>query len=163
MKVADLCQSLEGLCQFLESSGAKQTANQWRRLKEALTAFAEPSVTDFCDFLVRAEEYRRTGTVAIGKRPRVPAKKSGVRSPEALARAAQELKQFYESVTSADVTYEKIADEVKRIDRQFKADEVKELARAIGISIPPKTKKAALEAIHRALRERKESYERTRF
>lgn len=162
MKVGDLTESLEGLCQFLESAGAKQTANEWRRLKHALGAFAEPSVADFCEFLVQAEEYHRTGVVPLGKR-RGGGQRRVMVPPEDRERAIQEVIQFFESVIQPEVTYERIAAEVKRIDRQFKADEVKELARAIGISAPPKTKKATLEAVHRCMRERKENFERTRF
>lgn len=163
MKVGDLCHSLEGLCQFLENAGAKQTASQWRRLKDALGAFAEPSVTDFCDFLVRAEEYHRTGQVPMGKGRAGRTQKAAARSPESLAQAIAEVQKFYESIPQPEVTYEQIEAEIKRIDRQFKADEVKELARQIGISTPPRTKKDTLEEIRRRMRGRKETVQRTDF
>lgn len=163
MKVAVLCQSLEGLCQFLENSGAKQTANEWRRLKDALSAFAEPSVTDFCDFLLLAQEYCRTGKVPLGKTGAVRKPKAQPRSPESLAEAIQKVKDFYESVIRPEVTYEMITAEIERIEKDFRADELKELARQLGISRPPKTKKATLEEIQRRMIQRKETIERTNF
>lgn len=163
MKVAALCQSLDGLCQFLENAGAKQTANEWRRLKDALGAFAEPSVTDFCDFLRRAEEYHRTGILPLGKTGTARKPKAQPRSPESLAEAIQKVKEFYESVIRPEVTYEQITAEIKRIEKDFKADELKEVARQLGISRPPKTKKATLEEIHRRMIQRKETIERTNF
>lgn len=163
MKVGDLCKSLEGLCQFLENSGAKQTAHEWRRLRDTLGAFAEPSVTDFCEFLVLAEEYHRTGQVPLGKAGRARRQKPAVRSPESLAQAIAQVKQFYEGIPRPEVTFEEIEAEIKRIDRQFKADELKQLAPELGIGAPPKTKKATLEEIRRRMIARREIKERTDF
>ncbi len=162
MKVGDLRQGLDSLCQFLELSGARQGASEWRRVNAALEPFAEMTSAQFCDFLARAEEYHRTGVIA-GRARGAAASRSKPVDPEKLAKAKEDLKRFYESVAQHDVTYEEIDRVVKRLDRDFSAAEVRELAKTFDMNDPPKTKKATLEEISRRIKGRKETAERANF
>jgi hypothetical protein len=66
-------------------------------------------------------------------------------------------------VTSPEVTYATIDTEMKQLDKQFKKEEIIEIARAIGIQGSLRTKRAAVDEIKRCLTERKESFQRTQF
>ncbi|MHB8970603.1 MAG: hypothetical protein ACYC3X_07905 [Pirellulaceae bacterium] len=69
----------------------------------------------------------------------------------------------YDRVASPEVTYSTIGAEVKKLDKPFTKDEIFEIARGIGIQGSLKTKRAALDEIHRRMTERKESSQRTQF
>jgi len=165
MNVNDLQQFLQSLSRPLSVSGAKTVANDLDRMCGGLEPFRELSVAQFADFLARAEVYARTGVVpATGGAKAAGAKGPGkAANPEALAAAVEQIRSLYDRVTSLEVTYSIIEAEVKKLDKQFKKDEILEIAKGIGIGGKPRTKKDALEEIQRRLSERKESFERTRF
>jgi len=164
MNVDDLRQFLQSLSQPLNTSGAKAAAGDLDRMCAGLEPFRTLSVAQFADFLVNAEAYARTGVVPTTGRGK-PAAKAAAKTgdPQALAAAVEQIRALYDRVTSPEVTYATIEAEVKRLDKAFGKDAVLEIARGLDIAGPLKTKKAALEEIHHRLRERKESFERTRF
>jgi hypothetical protein len=165
MNVNDLKQFLQSLSQPLSVSGAKTVANDLDRMCAGLEPFRDLTVAQFADFLVNAEAYARTGVVPATGRAKSSAAKAGGKAvdPQALAAAVEQMRSLYERVTAPEVTYSTIEAEVKKLDKQFKKDEILEIAKGIGISGKLKTKKDALEEIQRRLSERKESFERTRF
>ncbi len=145
-------------------SGAKKIADDLERACAGLEPFRSLTIAQFADFLGRADEYARTGIVPTGGRPKTVAKANAkVADPDALANAIQRARTLYDRVTSPDVTYSAIEAEVKQFDKQFKKDDLIEIAKAIGIHASLKTKQAAKAEIIRFMAERKESFQRTQF
>ena len=165
MNVSDLQQFLRSLSRPLSVSGAKKTADDLDRACAGLEPFSDLNLAQFADFLANAEAYARTGLVPTTRSPRSPGARTATTAadPQALAAAIASLRLLYDRVTSPEVTYATIEAEVKRLDKQFKKDEILEIARQFGIGGTPKTKAAALEEMRRRMSERKESFERTRF
>ncbi len=165
MNVNDLQQFLRSLSQPLNVSGAKKAADDLERACAGLEPFRDMNVTQFADFLANAEAYARTGVVPATGRAKSSAAKAAAKAgdPQALAAAVEQIRSLYDRVTSPEVTYGAIEAEVKRLEKQFKKDDLLEIARGIGISGKLKTKKDSVVEIHRLMTERKESFERTRF
>jgi hypothetical protein len=164
MNVNDLQQFLRSLSQPLSTSGAKTAANDLERVCAGLEPFRDLTVAQFADFLGNAEAYARTGVVpTTGRAKSSTAKAAKVADPQAVAVAVEQIRSLYDRVTSPEVTYSTIESEIKRLDKQFKKDELVEIAKAVGISGKLKTKKDAVVEIQRLMTERKESFERTRF
>ncbi len=165
MNVSDLQQFLRSLSRPLSSSGAKSAANDLERACAGLEPFRDLNLAQFADFLARAETYARTGVVPTTKAARSSAGKAAAKAgdPQAVAAAAEQVRSLYDRVTSPEVTYATIEAELKRLDKQFKKDEILEIARGFGVSGTPRSKAAALDEIRRRMSERKESFERTRF
>ncbi len=164
MNVEHLQEFLRSLSQPLSTSGAKTAAADLDRVCAGLEPFCAWGIAQFADFLVTAEEYARTGVVPTTGRAKSASAKTGAKAadPQALARTIEEFRAFYDRVTSPEVTYSAIEAEIKRLDK-LKKDDLLEIAKAIGISAKLKTKKDAVVEIQRLMKERKESFERTRF
>jgi hypothetical protein len=164
MNVKDLTQFLRSLEQALSASGGKSVAGELARMCAGLEPFQDLTVAKFADFLVAAETYARTGVVPTTGRAKASGKRAAkAADPEAVRAAAEHLRSLYERVTSPEVTYATIDAEVRKLEKQFLKDAVIEIARAFGITGTLKTKKAAIEEIHRRMTDRKESHERTQF
>jgi hypothetical protein len=165
MNVGDLQQFLRSLSRPLSLSGAKKAADDLERACAGLEPFRGLGIAEFADFLARAETYARTGVVPTTKSARSSAGRAGAKTgdPQALAAAIEQVRALYDRVTSPEVTYATIDAELKRLDKQFKKDEILQIAREFGVSGTPKSKAAALDEMRRRMSERKESFERTRF
>jgi hypothetical protein len=165
MNVSDLQQFLRSLSRPLSVSGATKAADDLERACAGLEPFRDLNVAQFADFLANAEAYARTGVVPTTKSAKSSGARAGTKAgdPQAVAAAVEQIRSLYDRVTSPEVTYATIEAELKRLDKQFKKDEILEIARQFGISGTLKAKGAALEEIRRRMRERKESFERTRF
>ncbi len=156
MNVAHLKKLLSNLSETLSESGARTVAKDLGRISEALDPFADRTLAKFADFLLKAHEFEQTGAVSGGRK--IAAKPV---DPKMVEDALNLLNDLYERATSPEVTYQQLDAEVAKIDKQFKKDAIVEIATRFGVS--GKTKKAAVEAIHRKIKDRKESFERTRF
>lgn len=165
MNVNDLQQFLRSLSQPLSVSGAKKVADDLERACAGLEPFRNLSVAQFADFLGKADEYDKTGVVPTTGRASASKSKTAAKAsnPQLLADAVAHIRSLYDRVTSPEVTYGTIEAEVKKLDKPFKKDEIFEIAKGIDIQGPLKTKRAALEEIHRRMTERKESSQRTQF
>ncbi len=165
MNVSDLQQFLRSLSRPLSDSGAKKAADDLERACAGLEPFRDLNLAQFADFLANAEAYARTGVVPTTKPARSSAGRAGTKAadPQAVTAAVEQVRSLYDRVTSPEVTYATIDAELKRLDKQFKKDEIVRIARAFGVSGTPKSKAAALEEMRRRMSERKESFERTRF
>lgn len=165
MNVSDLQQFLRSLSQPLSVSGAKKAAEDLERACAGLEPFRDLNLGQFADFLANADQYAKTGVVPTTGRAKSAAAKTAAKAgdPQALAAAVEQVRSLYDRVTSPEVAYSAIETEVKRLDKQFKKDDLLEIAKAIGISARLKTKKDAVVEIQRAMTERKEAFERTRF
>ena len=146
-------------------SGAKKVADDLERVCAGLEPFGKLNVVQLSDFLIRAEEYARTGVV----RTTASSQRAGSRTastpidPKALENAVSRLRDLQSRVTSPDVSYGEIDKEIRQLGKNFKKPEVLEIAKQMGITASLKTKQAALVEMQRLLTETKESYERTRF
>ena len=163
MNVYDLQQFLRSLSQPLSVSGAKKIADELERACAGLEPLRDLTIAQFADFLGKADEYARTGIVPATGRPKTSRAGAKVSDPQALANAIEHIRAVYRRVTAPEVTYSMIEAETKQLDKQFKKDEIIEIARAIGIQGALKTKRAAVDEIKRCMTERKESFQRTQF
>jgi hypothetical protein len=162
MNVAGLQKFVSGLQDALEASGAKTVARDLGRLSAGLEPFTALTLGQFADFLRQADEYQRTGVVTAGKRTKARRVKAASPDPAAVQAAAQQMRELYQRAVEPEVTYGKIDAEVRGLNSRFKKADVIAIAKEMGIT-GASTKKAAIEEIHRKIRERKESYQRTQF
>lgn len=160
MRVSDLSRFLESLSGPLEAAGAKRAAGDLEQVCRALGPFGEMPIPQFADFLLRAEEYARTGVV--------PTQAKGTKASKAadegkVKQAAEELAQLYGRATLPETTYAEIQTRVDQAGKRLSKDESVRVAKELGISEPLRTKKAALQAIHDWIARRKQSFERVQF
>ena len=163
MRVADLQSFLRALATPLAASGAKkEILDDLERTCDGLEPFAEHPVKDFAAFLVRAEEYTRTGIVPVqGKPARAPRTPKPKTPALTLEDASALVTSLYDRSTSDEVTYEHITKEVQRLDK-LTAKDLGEVARHFGV-VAGKTKKATLEAILDKITRRKTTHVRNLF
>ena len=163
MRVADLQNFLRALILPLEASGAKkEIVEDLQRTCNGLQPFAEHQIKDFAGFLARAEEYARTGVIAVqaktARAPRTP-------KPKVPAITVEDAKNLvaslYERSIADDVTYEHITAEVQRLDK-LNAKDLTLVAKDFGV-VPGKTKKASLDAVLDKITRRKTTHARTQF
>lgn len=163
MNVSHLQSFLSSLSQPLSVSGAKKAAEDLSRACAALEPFREWSLLQFADFLAAADQYAKTGVVPTSGRAKAARSPAQAGDPQTLAAAIEQVRAFYDRVTSPEVAYAAIEVEVKRLEKEFKKDELLEIAKALGIGAKLKTKKDAVAEIQRLMIQRKETFERTRF
>ena len=147
MRVADLENFLRALIPPLEASGAKkEIVEDLHRGCDGLKPFAEHTVKDFAGFLIRAEEYARTGVLVVqAKAARAPRATKPKLPTLTLEDAKTFVTSLYDRALADDVTHEFIASEVQKLDK-LAAKDLGEVAKHLEL-IPGKTKKASLEAI----------------
>jgi len=165
MNVKDVQQFLRSLGRPLSVSGAKKVADDLDRMCLGLEPFTDLSITQFTEFLARADSYARTGVVPTTARGKARGTRRAAKTvdPDAIRAATEHMRSLYQRVVSPEVDYSTIDAEIRKLDRQFSKDAVLEIARGFGISGSLRSKKAALEEIQRRMTERKESFERTQF
>ncbi len=156
MNVAHLMKLLSSLSDTLADSGGKTVAKDLARIADALEPFGDRTLSKFADFLLKAHEFEQTGAVSGGRKATPKPL-----DPQVVDSVVDTLNEVYEQATSPEMTYQKIDADINKLIKKFTKDVVVEIAARFGVS--GKTKKAAIEAIHRKIRDRKESFERTRF
>ncbi len=163
MRVADLQSFLKALATPLAASGAKkEILDDLDRACDGLNPFAEHQVKDFAGFLVRAEEYARTGVLPVQAKPARAPRATKPKAPAiTIEDAGASLGSLYDRCTSDDVTYEFIAAEVQKLDK-LTAKDLSEVAKHFGV-VPGKTKKASLDAIREKITRRKTTHVRNQF
>lgn len=164
MRIANLQQFIRSLIPPFQASGAKEkTIAEVEEACVALEPFAGLAVGEFADFLRRAEEYDRTGIVPVAAKtatkPRAPRKEA---APAYTAEEAlRDLRDLYERSLGDDVTYQMIADGVKRLDKLKKPD-LDSVTAQFGLG-KLKTKPLALAAIREKVEDYKKNHRRTQF
>jgi hypothetical protein len=163
MRVADLQSFLQALTTPLEASGArKEILEDLKRTCDALRPFADTPIKDFTGFLVRAEEYSRTGIIPVqAKTPRAPRTVKPKVPAISLDEAHQLVAALYERCVDDGVSHEQITAEIQRLDKMT-AKELKEVAKQFGVGAG-KTKKGSLDAILDKITRRKTTHVRTQF
>jgi hypothetical protein len=147
MNVAELEQYFVSLAKLLQATDAKKTAAELSRIAEGLQSFRGYALADFAGFLVRAEEYHRTGVLPV------VAGKAGARSkaepkPKAdLSAVRSDVERQYRSASSPNVTIESIEALRPKLNALTKADLVS-IAEAIDLTgMSSKTKALIVDAI----------------
>jgi hypothetical protein len=163
MRVADLQSFLQSLLIPLEAAGAKKDIlDDLNRTCEAFQPFAETSIKDFGGFLVRAEEYARTGIVPVQAKPARAPRVAKPKTPAlSLDDAHQLVASLYERCMDDGVSYDHIAVEIKKLEK-LTANELKEVAKQFGVAAG-KAKKGSLDAILDKITRRKTTHARTQF
>ena len=159
MRVAELRSLLKSIAETVSAGGGRQAANDLLRMCEALDPFESLSVSQFADFLAKADHYLKHGKFRL---PGQTAKKPSATNGERVKLAAQSILSLYERSIGDDVQYETIDIEVRKLDLLSKG-EVCEVAREVGILRRMPSKAAALDEIRQMIEQRKESFQRTAF
>ena len=160
MKVSELELFLSALAQPLSSSGAKSAGDELLRASKALIPFREQSVSQFADFLIKAEEYQRTGIVSTKQKA---VKKSPAIDESKVDAALSRIKELYEKATASGNEFDDLKKEVTAITKPLKKNEVLRVAKGFSLEQSFRTKTMAVEAIQKKIVARKDSFLRTRF
>jgi hypothetical protein len=160
MKVHDLQQFLRSLAQPLTAAGGKKVADDLERAAGGFEQFRDMSITDFCNFLDKANHFVTTG--ALPKSGRGAPRKAAGLSEEELRQKTQRLMEMYEKALDADFSYEQVKEEVKGLDK-LTVGALKQIAKEMGINRSFRKKADVLDALERKITERRASHERNQF
>ncbi|MCS7166370.1 MAG: hypothetical protein RMI91_00325 [Gemmatales bacterium] len=150
MHVGALRQYLNGLAEVLRSSGAKAVAQDLERAATALAPFDSWTIAQWAEFLARAEEYHRTGVITAAT-SRKPTAKSVDHNK--IDQALQRIRELESRLFDEDFAITQIEITRRQLDKELSKDEALALAEQLGHR-GCKTKKAALDTLTSALRER---------
>jgi hypothetical protein len=150
---------LKSIAETVSAAGGQKAAGDIERMCEALDTFETLTVSQFADFLAKADYYVRQGKFRL---PGQGTKKPAEVDSDRVKQAAQSILALYERSISDDVQYEMIEIEVRKLDLLTKG-EVTEVAREVGILRRLPSKAAALDEIRQMIEQRKESFQRTAF
>ena len=159
MRVAELRSLLKSIAETVCAAGGKQAANELLRVCETLDSFQDLTVSQFADFLAKADYYLQTGKFRL---PGANGKKPGEADADRVKRAALSIQELYENSIAEEVQYDQIADEVRKLAALSK-HEVLAVAREVGIFRRLSSKADALKEIQLMIEQRKESFQRTAF
>jgi hypothetical protein len=150
---------LKSIAATVSAAGGRQAANDIERMCESLDTFESLTVSQFADFLAKADHYVKAGKFRLpGQSPKKAAEVNGERVKE----FAQSILELYERSISDDVQYETIEVEVRKLE-VLNSREVAQVAREVGIFRRLPNKAAALDEIRQMIEQRKESFQRTAF
>lgn len=163
MRVAELQAFLRSLIGPLEAAEAKKSIlDDLARACDGLDPFKDNTIGDFAGFLVRAEEYARTGLLPVVAKPASKPRTTKPKTPKITVEVATALvNDLYENAISDDLTHEMIAERIKTLS-DLSAKDLETLAKNFGATaFKPKPK--ALEAIRDKISRRKSTHVRTMF
>ena len=157
MTVAELQLLLSDLGKFLKASQAAKAAGELEYVSDRLSPFKGYQLKAFADFLVKAEEYARTGPAprkAAAGRKRKP-------DPAAVEGACQHLVQLYDKAIDPGTTLEMIEAAVLALqDLDPPKAKLEELARQMGYTQKFKTKGDVVKAVRQKILGRKGAFDR---
>jgi hypothetical protein len=132
MKVSDLQQYFTDLARLLNATDDKKSAGKISGIAQLLQPFQDYDLGDFANFLMRAEEFNRTGLIPITpSKPTSRAKASAQPKPE-LAALRSEVLHLHGSASSPGVDMQSIEALGPKLGALGKADLVA-VAEAIGL------------------------------
>jgi hypothetical protein len=166
MKVADVQQFVSGIVQSVRAAGASEkVCSDLRQVGDLLEPYKERTLAELGGLLRTIDEFQRTGRwpeqITTTKAARRPA---ASKPPKlTVSQAAQKVMALLERVNDPDLEYGGIDAELKAIEPLTKPDLLK-VAQEVGMTIASRSsKKEILEELRRRVRDRKGSFERTRF
>lgn len=160
MKVVELQRFLGNIVPFAKAAGASEkAAAELDRALQCLEPFKDKSLSDFGDFLQRADEFDRTGKLTLPTRngngkPRAP--KAGSLSVDD---AVQIYKDLLARATDPALTYPDIEAALKSIGKMT-IPNLLEVATKVDVPVPAKPKPEIMAALTRRITELKASAER---
>lgn len=151
MNVNELQQFLRSLAQPLTLAGGKKLADDLERAAAGMEHVREMSITEFADFLERAEHLVRTGELPpSGKASRASrAPKAG--SEERVKEASQRLASMIERASDDDFEFENARIEIQALN-SLTIGELHQVAQELNITRKFRTKNDLLEALERLVR-----------
>jgi len=154
MNVAELQQFIRSLVPPLSAGGApRKITEDLERICTGLEPYRDRPIAEFADFLVRAEEYHRTGIV--------PGKKRASPRPQPVDQAkvlsaAQSIKSLCERSLDAELPQATIDAELEQAVQPLNTAELIQVVQEVGAG-QVKTRKAAMAELSRLVREGKRS------
>lgn len=155
--VSKFLESAEGL---LSDISSQRALNQWSKVCQTLRKFDNMNAADFCDLLVKAEEFQRTGVLSPSRRTQ-----SSVVDPTKVKHLAQQILELQERALDRSVNYDFIESEVDLLlkPRSVSRDETIAVAKEVNIQKKISTKKNAVFEIKKRLTREKEALQRASF
>ena len=161
MKVAELQQFLSQIVPFVKAAKASDAvASELARTAACLEPFKDQSLTEFNDFLIKAEEYQRTGVFT--KKPSAARTAKAPKAPKlTVADAAQIFLSLYERATDPTLDYAFIDAEISKFN-DLTVAELKNLAKEVNKTFAKSkmTRPEMVGALKRMIKDQKENYER---
>ncbi len=160
MKIHSLSRFLEQTGELLSDVAGSRASKEWQRLCLALRPFADKTVVEFCDLLLKAEEFQRTGIVGSSKR-----RSAKPLNPERIKEFAQHILSLQERSVEPNIDYPDIENEIEKLlgPRTVTKAETIAVAQEINIQKRITSKKDAIAEIKKRIVRRKEGVERAGF
>jgi hypothetical protein len=160
MNVSSLQKLLKEVASIAQAAGANtKCVGELERVVRSLDLFSAMTIERFSEFLQKAEEYERTGTIALLLTPakggssrkgaKVSNKLTKLTGPEGLQVAVDRYNSFYSRAERRELTDELIDAEISWLDGSLDKPNLIKVAKQIGIKSTLKTKGEALEALKR--------------
>ena len=156
MKVSDFQQWLRANAQWLAGVGGKQVATEIERLGAALEPYQDKTLLQFSDWLLENDPARQPEEgPAEGAKSR-----SRPSDPARIEVALLKISALYTNAIDPSVTYETIEASIAEVEDQLNKEEGIELAQRFELNGNFKSKKAALDAVCRKIKDRKSTHAR---
>jgi hypothetical protein len=127
MNVSAVQEFLRGLAGPLTAAGApRKITDDLLRIAEGLEPFRDQPLAQFADFLVRAEEYHRTGVIPVRRRRRKEP------DPAKVLQAAQEFKALAERAWDAELPEETLHAQLQQILEPLSRKELLQVLQEVG-------------------------------
>jgi hypothetical protein len=156
VNVDELQLLLSDLGQLLRNAGSRKPADALAEFCQRLQPYRDRRLTDLLALLDKAEEVVRTGTPP----PRVRAKK-GKADPQAAEMVRSRIVHLYERAREPETTREQIESAFAELEAMdLPVAQLQGLAKSVDIGQKLRSKKALVDAMKRAVLERKGAFQR---
>jgi hypothetical protein len=153
VKVGEVARLLEGLAHGLADL-SKKSSDGLAALHAGMQPFAEQTVEQFIAFLAQCDEYRKTGTVATGKKAAPKAKVAAL----AVGEAAGKVRGLLNEINQGTVTSSRIDTLLGELQKGLTKPQLDELLAGLAIAGKAKTKDQAVERVKQVLTSQLEMY-----
>jgi hypothetical protein len=154
MNVEMLQSYFRNLAGVLEQTDGRRAAEDLAAICRGLEPFKQVNLTDFAEFLIKAEQYTRDPNLLQLSQGR-ERKSAKSLNPETVRAAALEIRTLQERATDGTLPIADIKNQVDRMGRKLSKTEAVEVAREVGIiSEQPLSKSEALEKIRMLIEDR---------
>jgi hypothetical protein len=161
MKVSDLQQYFTDLAKLLNATDCKKSTAEITKIAEGLRPFQAFELGDFASFLIRAEEYSRTGLMPVAASKRASRSRAPAKPNPELAALRSEVLHLYGSASSPGVDMQLIEALEPKLGALSK-DDLLAVAEAIDlVGMKSKSKAQISSAIVNRIRSIKQSSIRT--
>ena len=156
MNVDELQLLLSDLGQLLRNAGSRKTADALAEFCQRLQPYRDRRLTDLLALLDKAEEIVRTGTPPARAKGR-----TGKADPQAAETLSKRIVDLYVKAREPETTREQIENAFAELEaKDLPVAQLQGLAKSVDIGQKLRSKKALVEAMKRALLERKGAFQR---